>query len=397
MHPELPALADLNIERGGPAYRLLSKLGLARGDAWSTGKRIAVFFAISVVPLLVFAWSEGVLLGPTPGQSVLLDFTVFARFFIAIPLLFVAELTIGPRITQAGISFVKTGIVGPEDYPRFEEAIRRLVRWRDALWMELLILIVAFVGSWTMTADTWGGVGHQRWSSASVVTETGTRLSLVGIWFHLVVAPLIQFFLYRWMWRYFLWLRFLFDMSRLRLHLVPTHADGAGGLGFLGTAHTSFGILAFGFSSVLSASIASAIIYDGASIQTYRSHFITLLVTAEVLFLGPLLMFSPLMTRARLAALREYSLLVLRYNRAFHEKWIDGQASDQNSLLGSGDIQSLADLGNSYGFIREMKIVPFSLRVILQMAVITALPMVPLLILVMPVEEIFSLMTKAVL
>jgi hypothetical protein len=203
--------------------------------------------------------------------------------------------------------------------------------------------------------------------------------------------------LYRWLWRYLLWMRFLFDMSRLRLHLVPTHADGAGGLGFLGTAHTAFGILAFAISSVLSASVASLIVFEGASMQAFKFHFVTLVVSIEVLFLGPLLMFSPLMIRARIDALREYSALVLRYNRAFHEKWIDGKAPEGETLLGSADIQSLADLGNSYGFVREMKVVPFSLRVIMQMAVVTLLPTLPLLLLVMPVDEILSLMTKAVL
>ena len=29
------------------------------------------------------------------------------------------------------------------------------------------------------------------------------------------------------------------------------------------------------------------------------------------------------------------------------------------ALLGSADIQSLADLGNSYGFVQEMRFVPF--------------------------------------
>lgn len=37
-------------------------------------------------------------------------------------------------------------------------------------------------------------------------------------------------------WRLIIWSRFLFDISRLNLALVPTHADKAGGLDFLGNA-----------------------------------------------------------------------------------------------------------------------------------------------------------------
>ena len=94
--------------------------------------------------------------------------------------------------------------------------------------------------------------------------------------------------------------------------------------------------------------------------------------------------------------MRQYSLLVLRYNRAFHEKWIEGQVAEGEPLLGSADIQSLADLGNSFEFIRGMKVVPFSVRVILQLAVVTLLPALPLVLLVVPIEKILDLMTKAV-
>jgi hypothetical protein len=388
---------DLHIERGGPAYRLMTWVGLIREGDPSVARRIIAFLAITTVPLLLLAWWEGVLLGPTPRESLLLDFAAFARFFIAIPLLFVAELSIGPRVTGAGLHFVRAGLVSPEDLPRFERAVRRLVKWRNSPWMELAILAIALVGAWTFTAETVSGVGAKSWTSITVDTETGQRLSLVGLWFRVVAVPLIQFFWYRWVWRYLLWVRFLFDMSSLRLNLVPTHADGAGGLGFLGTAHTSFGILSFAVCSILSASVAMLIVFEGASIQSFQVHFITLVVIAELLFLGPLAMFTPMMMRARLDGLRQYNLLVLQYNRAFHKKWIDGQAGDDPSLLGSSDIQSLADLGSSYEYIREMKALPFGVRVILQLAVVTLLPAVPLLLLVMPVEEILSLMSKAVL
>ena len=94
--------------------------------------------------------------------------------------------------------------------------------------------------------------------------------------------------------------------------------------------------------------------------------------------------------------MRQYSLLVLGYNRAFHEKWIEGQVAEDEPLVGSADIQSLADLGNSFEFIRGMKVVPFSVRVMLQLAVVTLLPALPLVLLVVPIEKILDLMTKAV-
>ena len=397
MNSALANESDLYIERGGPAYRLMQRIGLIRGENPSVHRRIVVFLAITWLPLLIFAVWEGLAIGPTPRESFLLDFATFARFLIAVPLLVVAEVVIGPRVTSAGLHFVRAGLVRPADYPAFEQAIRRVVRWRESLWAELVLLGMAVVGAWTLTAESVYGNATASWQSAVGATDQGSRLVLVGLWYHVIAVPIIQFFWYRWLWRFIIWMRFLYDVSRLDLDLVPTHADGAGGLGFLGTTHTAFGILSFALSSVLSAAAAFLIVFEEAPIETFQVHFIILLIAAEALFLGPLILFCPALIRARQAWLRQYSLLVLRYNRAFHEKWIEGHVADGEPLLGSGDIQSLADLGNSFEFIRGMKVVPFSVRVILQLAVVTIVPALPLILLVMPIEKVLDLMAKAVL
>jgi hypothetical protein len=396
MKPVVANESELYIERGGSAYRLMQRIGLIRGEAPTVERRIIAFLAVTWVPLLILAWWEGLAVGPTPRQSLLLDFAAFARFLVAVPLVFIAEVIIGPRVTAAGLHFVRAGLVTPEDYPAFEQAIRRLARWRESLGVELVLAGMAVIGAWTFTAETVYGGATASWHTATIATGNGIRLSLVGLWYHVVAVPILQFFWYRWLWRFLIWLRFLYDVSRLDLALVPTHADGAGGLGFLGTAHTTFGVLAFAMSSVLSAAAAFLIVFEGDQIEAFQVHFITALVVFELLFLGPLVMFCPALVRARQGWIREYSLLVLRYNRAFHEKWIEGKVAEGEPLLGSADIQSLADLGSSFEFIRAMKVVPFSVRVILQLAVVTVLPALPLILLVVPIEKILDLMTQAV-
>jgi hypothetical protein len=397
MRPILANESELYIEQGGPAYRLMQRIGLIHGEDPSIRRRIAAFLAVTWLPLLIFSLAEGVAWGPNPKESLLLDFAAFARFFIGVPLLFVAEVTIGPRVTAAGLHFVQAGLVRPEDYPAFDRAIHRLARSRESRWAELVLLGMALVGAWTFTAETVYGSATTSWHAIMTVTDQGSRLSLVGLWYHVIAVPILLFFWYRWLWRFLIWIRFLYDVSRLNLDLVPTHADGAGGLGFLGTAHTAFGILAFAVGSVMSAAAASVIVFDGAKIDAVKIHFIMLVIITEVLIFGPLAMFCPVMIRARQAWLRRYSLLVLRYNRDFHEKWIEGKAAEGEPLLGSADIQSLADLGNSFEFIRGMKVVPFSVRVILQLAVVTLLPALPLILLVIPIEDVLDILTKALL
>jgi hypothetical protein len=59
-------------------------------------------------------------------------------------------------------------------------------------------------------------------------------------------------------------------------------------------------------------------------------------------------------------------------------------------MLGSGDIQSLADLGNSFAVVREMRVVPFAVDDVLRLLVATVVPMVPLLLTIMPLDQLVS-------
>ena len=83
-------------------------------------------------------------------------------------------------------------------------------------------------------------------------------------------------------------------------------------------------------------------------------------------------------------------------SKAFGDKWILGHRMDSEELLGTGDIQSLADLGNSFAIVQEMRVVPFSLRDITRLAAATAAPMVPLLLLVWSPEEVIMRVLKVV-
>jgi hypothetical protein len=122
------------------------------------------------------------------------------------------------------------------------------------------------------------------------------------------------------------------------------------------------------------------------------------LIGAMVLVvLGPLVMFTPQLDRARRQGSAEYGLLANRYVFGFEEKWIRGGAPDPGELLGTGDIQSLADLGNSYAIVREMRIVPFGLKDIAQLAAATAAPLLPLTLTMFSLEEALTRLAKILL
>jgi hypothetical protein len=387
--------SKLEFELGGPAYRLMQRIGLIKGAGPSVVRRTIGFLLITWVPLLLFSLIEGRALGPTPRESLLLDFATYARFFLAVPLIFMAEVIVGPRLRTAGLQFIRGNLIRPEDLPAVAAAIARVQRRREALLPELIILGLALMGAWYLTFETLAGETAVTWRY--ITHPDGIGLSLAGFWYQLIAVPVLQFFVYRWLWRLIIWTLFLRDLSRLPLRLVATHPDRAGGLGFLGGAHVSLAIFPFAFSCVLSAFVAFQVYFEAVPIETFKALFVVYLVLMELICLGPLLLFVPLLARTRRTGLREYSILLSTHNSAFERKWVTGQHPPDESTLGSVDNSSLADLGGGFGMIREMKPFPFTRQHILQIAVIASLPGLPLIFLVMPVGELLKLLAGALL
>jgi hypothetical protein len=56
--------------------------------------------------------------------------------------------------------------------------------------------------------------------------------------------------------------------------------------------------------------------------------------------------------------------------------------------VGTSDIQSLADLNGSLEIVREMRIVRVSNKAVLTIVTLTLAPIAPLLLTMMPVEEL---------
>jgi hypothetical protein len=172
------------------------------------------------------------------------------------------------------------------------------------------------------------------------------------------------------------------------LRLTPTHPDLAAGLGFLSSAQAQYGVVVFALSSVIASKIGEEILFGGASLVDYRFIIGGYVVMMLLVFLAPLLVFSPKLWLEKRKGLLEYGALASEYAGAFHRKWIKKELPEGESLLGSADIQSLADLGSSFESVRNMRIFPIDLKGITPLAIATALPMMPLVLTLYPFDEL---------
>ena len=377
---------------GGPSHRLEVRLGLIRTDPRGMVRRSLTCILATWVPLLALAALQGHATGRLVAIPFLGDFAVHARFLLAVPMLLAATV-LGPWLADAAGYFVDSGLVAAEDSGKFDAAIDLGLRWRDSGAVELVLVLLAYalavanLTSLAVHVSTW----------YAVRTDSGITMTWAGWWFVLFCVPLMQFLILRWLWRAFLWAQFLWRMNRLKLRLVPTHPDQAAGLAFVGEVQQYFAIVLFAFSIAVAGVLANGIIYDGVSLSHYAPVIVIFVVAALALFLTPIFVFSATLWRTKRAGLFQYGRLGSEYTLAFHRKWISNGGQIKETLLGTGDIQSLADLGNSYLFVRKMNLAPMRLYTPVCLILACLIPMAPLTLTMMPIDEILKMAIKVLL
>ena len=379
----------LSVVEGGPLDRLQLRLGLMKLQRPLILRRALVFSLVAWLPLLVLSALQGVVLRNV-RIPFLYDPSAHIRFLLSVPLLIVAEVVIGPRIVAATSQFVTSGLIPEDRHQDFDAAIIDAIRLRDSTIAEVIILAITYLGAFasirflSATVSTW----H------SLVSESGYRFTLAGYWYALVSLPIFQFLVYRWLWRSFIWCKFLRRVSKFDLQLIPTHPDQAGGLGFLGETHRLYAVFIFAYAATAAAVASREVLFDKVPIQSYKIPVAALITLMLLLFLGPLFMFAPALLRTRRKGLHDYSTLGCKLGRLYDQKWVKGMTPAGESLLSTPDNTSLANYSRDYELVDRMRVFPFEPRTAVVLALAGLVPMVPLLATVMPMAEIFKLVLK---
>jgi hypothetical protein len=376
---------------GGPVYDYLLRVGLIRFELPNLMRRIAAIIAITWIPLLVLSLKDALAYGHQVQVPLLYDFATYGRLVLCLPLLMIAEVVIDPSIRRAIKQFVSAGIIQEEGLPEFRGVLHRVQRLRDSKIPELMLLGLAFFPIFFFERE-WTAAAASSWHS----TSTGA-LTLPGWWYAVVSTPFLRFMIYRWVYRYFIWAVLLWKIGRLNLHLMATHPDRAAGLDFLSLTQRGFGIVFAALGCAFAGRIANSVLFEGKQIASFQVLMGGYIVLSLILGLLPLTLLSPRMQRVRKAGLLEYGRLANRYTESFDRKWVHPIEPASEQLLGTADLQSLADLGNSYSVIQDMSIAPITKRLVIFLAVQAALPLVPVIIVVTPTAELVNAIVKMVM
>ena len=392
--PVTPDPYDFSLVLGGPLFQLARRTHLVGNALELLRRRVIVAVALTWLPLLVLSILAGRAWGAAVQVPFFKDIEVHVRLLVALPLLIIAELVVHQRMRPLVHRFLERDLVAESDRAKFVAAHESAMRLRNSVLVE--VLLIAFVYAGVIFLWPHYGLLHvPTWSS--LPGDGGARLTPAGWWLAYVSLPLFQFMLVRWYFRLFLWIRFLAQVSRCRLRLVPTHPDRAGGLGFLATIAFAFAPLLSAHGALVAGFIANRIFFQGATLVDFKIELIVVVLFLLILVEGPLLFFMPQLAAARRDGLREYGTLAQRYVREFDDKWIHGAAPAGEPLVGSADIQSLADLANSYEVVRSMNVVPFTRNTLVQLAAATLLPVAPLLLTMISLDELMKRLLQVVL
>jgi len=363
---------------GGPLHRLGCRLGLVRGGTNTVALGLALGALLWTI-LVALAFIEGV------GHRLFSLSVIGAhvRLLVVIPLFFLCESWLDPRLTTFVSMIVRSGVVARNALPALESDIARTARWKDSWLAELICALAAVLLS---------VIGPQLHLSGATAAYDPSRAvggaTVAGMWYGIVCLTLFRFLVARWILRLGLWSYFLWGVAKLELHLVPTHPDGAAGLGYLEVVHIHFTPLVLALSATQAAAFAEEISAGTMTFEAIYPALALALFVDAALFLGPLLIFTPKLWACRVKGLSDYMKFAESYVTAFDRKWLGGDPAAGESLLGTPDLQSLADLGNSVNVVRNMRLVPVSLRMLTEFAIAALLPALPLLLLKYPIAEL---------
>jgi len=379
---------EVSLVRGGPFFRAQERVRLIEPDRWNLGRRITFAIAVSWVPLVLIT----VLFNPSALRGLLRDYAVNVRMLFAVPVLLAGQLVM-EKVFRALARHIRAAnlLTGP-DLVHLDEFIAKLIRLRDSILPELLLLAAIYVHI-AVIFHARVAVGRP-WE----VVTSGANLhpSLAGWYYGLVSEVIYEFLLWLSVWKWGLWSYFLFHVARLDLQLVPTHPDHHGGVGFLGLSPVAAAPIALAASAVVGSFWRLEILNHGAHLRDFKLEAVVLLAFILIIFMGPLAFFVPRLGRLRHEGILQYGTLAQIHSMDFHKKWVEHRAGHEEEFLAAPEVSTLTDFASSYDNIEHMQPFPFDRGAFVGLVLAVAVPMLPVVLAEIPLSEVLKALLSAV-
>ncbi|MFO1049205.1 MAG: hypothetical protein U1E52_15070 [Geminicoccaceae bacterium] len=377
---------DFLIAHGGPFYELQRQLGLLQEHALHSGRRALLAVGLTWGVPFLLALLAGNAWGHEAGERpFLLDLGVWARFFVATGVLVLSERLVEPRLRGLQAQFLRAPLLAAESRADATAAALRSLRLRDSRTAEVIVLVLAYLLSFSGAEFKLNG-DPSLWLAWADV-EGARHLTAAGWWCVLVGAPLFWFLLLRWLWRHLVWALLLRDVSRLKLRLVATHPDGFGGLAFVGEYPNAFSALVFAMTCVVAAETLQAMLHGRLAAATFPTAMGLWVVVVAVLFTFPLAAFGRPLRRLKLETLHAASAAATRQEREV-ERTVLGR-----NVAAPGEAEEPppgGDPAKLFAQVRKLGTLPITKSSLLPLGIAAVLPLLAVGATQLPFKELLK-------
>jgi hypothetical protein len=383
--------ANEGLFHGGPPTRLYVWLRL-RSTHHSRVQRLAIAAAlVSWLPLALLAAAHGDVISSMGPGSFLRDFAVHARYLVAVPLLIAAQPACASVLGALARHFGDSGLVVESDAGRFEAAMASTRRLRDATAAEVLVIAITYV----IVAAVVYSVSPDHLPAWHIGDRGGAfNFSAAGWWHILVSMPLLMILVLGWLWRLFLWGRFLWLVSRLNLKLLPAHPDRAAGLRFVGYSINALAPFATALGVIAAGMVADRVINEGAALLAYKFLVAGLAAFLVALIVAPLLAFTDKLLSAWQRGVLDYGALANRIAGELERNWIGRTDAFLANPLHGQTASAATSLCTLSSNVYAMRFIPLDPRSIIVLVAMTLLPFIPVILMVLPLNVVIKDLSK---
>lgn len=378
---------------GGPFYELQRRLKLLHDHALMSGRRAIIFIVLAWGVPLVLGLPGSLSFDTSSGRTYITDLSVWARFFVAIGALVLAEQQVERRLRQKLKQIVSTPIVAPTSFASVAHAVNEALKRRNSGVAEAICLAVAAAASGIVLRHHYV-VDVSSW--AAVASPGGNSLTLPGWWSIFVSIPLFWFLTVRGLWRHLVWSLLLRRLAKLELRLVSTHPDGKGGIGFLADYPNAYATAVFGVSSAVAATVAQNLLHETATITNITVLMAGWLIVILSLFAFSLSTFTRPLAELKMASLARLAAQATQYHRMAERKLIGGNVVPA-SASEADQVADVADPTKQYELTRKLSTTLLSRSTVLPVSAAALLPFAIVASTKVPFKEVVSLVKKLLL
>lgn len=378
-----------SLVNGGLFYSLTAVFRGKEGSKKGLIRTSIAMVLLTWVPICILAIAGGTLNDTDKTISFFEDFLFHVRFLLVVPFLILIERA----VDRSFIGYIKNSdnLIPNSQQDPFNRMVTRLDKLTNSYIPELLLLIsmtVYIVLSWEDLPifD----------SARNYLTTNENQLSIAAWYYILICIPIFQLLIFRWFWRWVVWVYSLIRISRFQLQIDPLHADNMAGLEYINLCPLTFSFILMAPSAILASIIGIDIIYEGAVLSSYTFHILVYVVFLPIVLYSPLLVFIPKLIEAKSYGVQRFGSLIRQHNLDYAAKWIEDTTGNKESILGTMDNSSLSDINGSYAPVQGIKLFPVNYKMISLSFVLNVIPYLPLVFTYYSAADLFKALIQNV-